>query len=155
MLAEHNVHATPMLRRLLTMMFEQARAVPSDLHSDYVSHTVDALTLRAALYRDPRAQGRPGTRLGRHPPVTFAQSVESMLRSLNNIQEPLHQSFWFYLLMSPGTYVSIGDYMISFGAVAAPPLLLMARDTLAMASDNGVSARRRRRLPFALLLALA
>lgn len=41
--------------------------------------------------------------------------LEGTLRSLNNVQEHLHQSFYYYLLPSPRTYIPIGHYMISFG----------------------------------------
>ncbi|KAG1174609.1 hypothetical protein G6F70_006567 [Rhizopus microsporus] len=44
--------------------------------------------------------------------------VESTFRSLNNLLEHFHQSFFFYLLPSPHRYVSISQYM--------PPAILFA-----------------------------
>ena len=43
--------------------------------------------------------------------------VEGVFRSLNNLLERFHQSFFFYLLPSTDRYVSIGLYM--------PPFALM------------------------------
>lgn len=40
------------------------------------------------------------------------------MRSLNNLLERFHQSFFFYLLPSPTRYVSIGVYM--------PPFMVMS-----------------------------
>lgn len=34
--------------------------------------------------------------------------VESIIRSLNNLLERFHQSYFFYLLPSTDTYISIG-----------------------------------------------
>jgi hypothetical protein len=44
--------------------------------------------------------------------------VESTFRSLSNLLEHLHQSFFFYLLPTPERYISIGSYL--------PPVLLLA-----------------------------
>jgi glycosylphosphatidylinositol transamidase len=44
--------------------------------------------------------------------------IESTARSLNNLLEHFHQSFFFYLLPGPRRYVSIGMYY--------PPLVLVA-----------------------------
>jgi Gaa1-like, GPI transamidase component len=44
--------------------------------------------------------------------------VESTFRSLNNLLEHLHQSFFFYFLTNAERYVSIGMYM--------PPVILFA-----------------------------
>lgn len=44
--------------------------------------------------------------------------VESTFRSLNNLLEHFHQSFFFYLLPQPNRYVSISQYM--------PPVILFA-----------------------------
>lgn len=49
---------------------------------------------------------------------SFKSLVESTFRSLNNLLEHFHQSFFFYLLLKPNRYVSIGDYM--------PPVILFA-----------------------------
>lgn len=45
--------------------------------------------------------------------------VESIVRSLNNLLERFHQSFFFYLLLSTDKYVSIGVYLISLVLITA------------------------------------
>lgn len=35
--------------------------------------------------------------------------VESIIRSINNLLERFHQSYFFYLLPSTDTYISIGE----------------------------------------------
>lgn len=56
--------------------------------------------------------------LTRHDCPCFCRVVESTLRSLNNLLERFHQSFFFYLLPSSWRYISIGVYM--------PPFMVMA-----------------------------
>ena len=51
--------------------------------------------------------------------MALGRTVESICRSLNNLLEHLHQSFFFYLLMQSNRFVSIGTYLPSAMAVAA------------------------------------
>jgi glycosylphosphatidylinositol transamidase len=60
---------------------------------------IDAITLRAR-----------GT-TGPFDITTFGRMAESTLRSINNLLEHFHQSFFFYLLLSPTKFVSIGTYL--------------------------------------------
>jgi glycosylphosphatidylinositol transamidase len=55
---------------------------------------------------------------------TAGRIIEGIFRSLNNLLERFHQSFFFYLLPSTGRYVSIGMYMPGFGLLAGSMLLL-------------------------------
>ena len=48
--------------------------------------------------------------------------VEGIFRSLNNLLERFHQSFFFYLLPATNRYVSIGLYMPPFAVLALPVL---------------------------------
>ena len=50
--------------------------------------------------------------------MTLGRLVESTFRSLNNLLEHLHQSFFFYLLMHARRFVSIGTYLPSAMLVA-------------------------------------
>lgn len=46
------------------------------------------------------------------PDITqFGRIVDSTFRSVNNLLEKFHQSFFFYLLLSPKHFVSIGTYL--------------------------------------------
>lgn len=48
------------------------------------------------------------------PDITqFGRIVDSTFRSVNNLLEKFHQSFFFYLLLSPTNFVSIGTYLPS------------------------------------------
>ena len=49
--------------------------------------------------------------------------IEGVCRSLNNLLERFHQSFFFYLLPATDRYVSIGLYMPPFGVLASPVLI--------------------------------
>lgn len=42
------------------------------------------------------------------------------MRSVNNLLEKFHQSFFLYLLTSPGKFISVGVYMIPFALIIAP-----------------------------------
>ncbi|KAK2975248.1 hypothetical protein RJ640_028000, partial [Escallonia rubra] len=61
-----------------------------------------------------------------HPSVigTIRQSklrlVEGVIRSINNLLEKFHQSFFLYLLTSSNKFVSVGVYMIAFALLVAP-----------------------------------
>lgn len=50
------------------------------------------------------------------------RALEGMFRSLNNLLERFHQSFFFYLLPSTHRYVSIGLYMPPLGCLIVGPL---------------------------------
>lgn len=46
--------------------------------------------------------------------------IEGVVRSVNNLLEKFHQSFFLYLLTSPSKFVSVGVYMIAFALLVAP-----------------------------------
>jgi GPI-anchor transamidase subunit GAA1 len=39
--------------------------------------------------------------------------IESTLRTMNNLLERLHASFFFYLMTGPGTFLKIGEFLPS------------------------------------------
>nr|XP_016482454.1 PREDICTED: glycosylphosphatidylinositol anchor attachment 1 protein-like [Nicotiana tabacum] len=59
--------------------------------------------------------------------------VEGVIRSVNNLLEKFHQSFFLYLLTSPNRFVSVGVYMIPFALLVAP-LPMVAASLFADAS---------------------
>ena len=70
------------------------------------------------------------------PDITqFGRIVDSSFRSVNNLLEKFHQSFFFYLLLSPTHFVSIGTYLPSAAVIA---LLFVVSSIYAIA--RGVSA---------------
>lgn len=150
-LREATGEPSSLLRQLLSTMSDQALSLPTGPHSAFVEHNIAAVTLHGATALN-QARNRHG-RVGKYSILEYVHIIEQSLRSLNNILEPLHQSFWFYLLLGPLNYVAIGDYMISLAPIAALPLLLLMRDTLAMAAANAQSPANRRRQAKALELA--
>lgn len=55
--------------------------------------------------------------------MALLKIIEGISRSLNNLLERFHQSFFFYLIISSDRFVSIGDYMPSIGLMAASLLI--------------------------------
>lgn len=50
----------------------------------------------------------------------YYRLIEGVVRSVNNLLEKFHQSFFLYLLTSPSKFVSVGVYMIAFALLVAP-----------------------------------
>jgi GPI-anchor transamidase subunit GAA1 len=95
--------------RLMTLargMLNQALGHGTGPHSGFMRYHVDAITLQAV-----------GD--GWHDEMSLGRTIEGLFRSLNNLLEHLHQSFFFYLLMHPSRFVSIGTYLPSAMAIAA------------------------------------
>ena len=89
--------------RLQTMvrgMTKQGLGYATGAHSSFMPYHIDAITLqtKGEGWEDEMALGR---------------TIESLCRSLNNLLEHLHQSFFFYLLMQSNRFVSIGTYLPS------------------------------------------
>lgn len=53
----------------------------------------------------------------------FFRILEGIFRSLNNLLERFHQSFFFYILPGTRNYISIGMYMPPFGLICATGLI--------------------------------
>lgn len=87
-------------------MRNQAVGHSTGAHSVFMPYHIDAITLTAVGH-------------GQQDEMAFGRVVESLTRSLNNLLEKLHQSFFFYLLMQNIRFVSIGTYLPSAMAVGA------------------------------------
>ncbi|KAF5396644.1 Glycosylphosphatidylinositol anchor attachment 1 [Paragonimus heterotremus] len=105
---------------LLQAVWTQASGSPAGLHGLLINYQIPAVTLRgpSRSFKTTR-ESRQSTNVGK--------LVEGVLRSLNNLQERLHQSFWYYLLPNPLRYISIGVYM--------PPVLLLVGSLLIKVSN--------------------
>ncbi|VDP88128.1 unnamed protein product [Echinostoma caproni] len=95
---------------LAQAVWTQAPGSPAGLHGLLINYQIPAVTLRGpSPYVFFKSSRSPGIKTGKF--------LEGILRSLNNLQERMHQSFWYYLLPSPLRYISIGVYM--------PPVLIL------------------------------
>jgi maltodextrin utilization protein YvdJ len=55
--------------------------------------------------------------------VQHSSTVESTLRTMNNLLERLHASFFFYILTTPSSFLKIGSYLPSVVLVAVSLML--------------------------------
>eukprot|EP01118_Nematostelium_gracile_P000863 TRINITY_DN1085_c0_g1_i3.p1 TRINITY_DN1085_c0_g1~~TRINITY_DN1085_c0_g1_i3.p1 ORF type:complete len:571 (+),score=113.00 TRINITY_DN1085_c0_g1_i3:55-1767(+) len=96
---------------LLNFMANQAQGIPTGDHGLFGMYHIDAVTLKTIQNSN-----------GNHPVniMALARVIEGTVRSLNNLIEHLHQSFYYYLLPSPDRYISIGEYMISLALILFP-----------------------------------
>ena len=83
----------------------QAAGKVTGPHSAFMPFHVDAVTIQTV-----------GD--GWHDEMSLGMVIESGTRSINNLLEKLHQSFFFYLLLAPERFVSIGTYLPSAMLVA-------------------------------------
>ncbi|KAG0305198.1 Glycosyl phosphatidyl inositol protein transamidase complex subunit [Linnemannia gamsii] len=97
------------LRKMLYQMKYQAVGTPTGNHGLYLKYKIDAITLYGI--------DRPGWHSQRFNLFRVGVLLESAVRSLNNLLEHLHQSFFFYLLSDVRRYTSIGLYM--------PPVIIL------------------------------
>lgn len=102
---DHDDSYDARLETILRGMVKQGFGYATGAHSSFMPYHVDAITLqtKGEGWQDEMALGR---------------TVESLVRSLNNLLEHLHQSFFFYLLMQSNQFVSIGTYLPSAMLVA-------------------------------------
>lgn len=102
-------HSDTYQERLQTMlrgMLSQGLGHATGPHSAFIPYHVDAITL--VTVGD-----------GWHDEMGLGRTIESLFRSLNNLLEHLHQSFFFYLLLEAKRFVSIGTYLPSAMLIAA------------------------------------
>lgn len=128
------------MRNVLTMMLNQASGVPSGLHGLFLRYRIDALTLCGV-------QGPLSVRLG---VWQTAMVVESTFRSLNNLLERFHQSFFYYLLAQPYRYISIAMYYPPLGLIVAGMLLVVRMILMVSHCINTLRFVNNRRLVFGL-----
>ncbi|PYH46859.1 rhomboid protein 2 [Aspergillus saccharolyticus JOP 1030-1] len=102
---DHNDSYEMRLQTIMRGMVKQGFGYATGPHSSFMPYHIDAITLQAKGdgWQDEMALGR---------------TIEGLCRSLNNLLEHLHQSFFFYLLMQANRFVSIGTYLPSAMLIA-------------------------------------
>lgn len=102
----HNGSYKHRVETMLRAMLKQGLGYATGAHSSFIPYHVDAVTLQ------PYGKGF-------HDEMAMGRVIEGSFRSLNNLLEHLHQSFFFYLLMQRDRFVSIGTYLPSAMLLAA------------------------------------
>ncbi|KAF3444604.1 hypothetical protein FNV43_RR14296 [Rhamnella rubrinervis] len=100
---------------LASSLYNQALGVPTGPHGAFRDYQVDAITLEIssrASFDNKNSRNEFLLRGGR--------LIEGVIRSVNNLLEKFHQSFFLYLLTSPSKFVSVGVYMIALALLVAP-----------------------------------
>ncbi|XP_017881920.2 glycosylphosphatidylinositol anchor attachment 1 protein [Ceratina calcarata] len=96
---------------LLMMIMTQATGVPTGNHGLFHRFGIEAITLEGFE--------KAGHQSGDENLYQVGCIIESIVRSLNNLLERFHQSYFFYLLPSTDTYISIGLYIRSLVLIIA------------------------------------
>ncbi|CAE1241658.1 GAA1 [Acanthosepion pharaonis] len=102
------------LLTMLRMMKTQASGSPSGNHGLFHRYHIEAVTLQGMS----RVHGHKNFGL-----MVTGRIVEGIFRSLNNLLERFHQSFFFYIMPATNRYISIGLYMPPFSLMAAAGLI--------------------------------
>ena len=97
-----------MLQTSLLGMWQQASGRPISGHALFLPYHIDALSIKC----QPQPQIEPSRR--RVPNMGYAnmaKTIEGTVRSINNLLERFHQSFFYYVMPSTNNYISIGLYI--------------------------------------------
>lgn len=104
-------------KHMISMILTQSTGVPNGNHGLFYRYGIEAVTLeghrREHSNHQRRAQGASA----------ILKLIEGIARSLNNLLERFHQSFFFYILVASDRFVSIGDYMPALGAMVGALLM--------------------------------
>ncbi|KAI0748103.1 Gaa1-domain-containing protein [Daedaleopsis nitida] len=88
-------------KNVVCHMNYQARGLASGVHGLLHQFRIDAITVFAV------------PAMGPHGFHALGRILESSLRTMNNLLERLHASFFFFLLVGPTTFMKIGSYLPS------------------------------------------
>lgn len=129
------------LRTIAAGLATQSLGHATGPHSAFMPYHIDAITLRTM-----------GD--GWHDEMSLGRVTESVTRSINNLLEHLHQSFFFYILLNSNRFVSIGNYlpaaMLIAGSFTISALALWVqsgRAPLPEATPAQPSEEKRSKLP--------
>lgn len=122
------------LESLAKMSVRQAFGTSAALHGPFLRYSIDSVTIsaRARGNMDPNVAEKSVKDLFEYAALFLTlccRIIESTIRSINNILEHLHQSFFFYLLPDAEHYVSISNYIpitCAFGLALGVKVMLVA-----------------------------
>ena len=116
---------------LIDFMLTQAFAPSISAHSIFNAYSIHSVTLIAENHgSQAKLHGSANCKFKELSILELGKTVEAVVRSLSNLLERFHQSFYFYLRPSTFEYIAIGDYYIFF----APVFLPLVFETLRFAS---------------------
>ncbi|KAH9644358.1 hypothetical protein HF086_006386 [Spodoptera exigua] len=95
------------------MIWTNGRMVPDGNHGLFHRFGIEAVTLEGRDVLDPSGKVPRVNSLSSCSFYKLGIALESILRSLNNLLERFHQSYFFYILASTDRFISIGQYMPS------------------------------------------
>lgn len=98
---------------MLGMVSTQLAGVPNGNHGLFHRFGIEAVTLEGRDASDPAGVPPKVNALTSCNFYRLGVALESILRSLNNLLERFHQSYFFYLLAATNRFISIGQYMPS------------------------------------------
>uniref|UniRef100_A0A1A9WAP1 Uncharacterized protein n=1 Tax=Glossina brevipalpis TaxID=37001 RepID=A0A1A9WAP1_9MUSC len=128
------------VKNMLSMLLTQSTGVPTGNHGLFHRHRVEALTLEGVKKHTNGAHG--------HNSLALLKTIEGISRSLNNLLEKFHQSYFFYILVHNDRFVSIGDYMPCMILLVFPLFIkafllwLMANDDTLFDSEDDVEVEQ-------------
>lgn len=128
---------------LASSLYYQALGIPTGPHGAFRDFQVDAITLEISPKVSPHNKARHNEFL-----LRGGRLVEGVIRSINNLLEKFHQSFFLYMLTSPSKFVSVGVYMIAFALLVAP-LPLVAASLYADANQLDLGVKNTKSTPTA------
>jgi len=97
----------------------QSTGTPSGSHGFFLKYGIESVTLLGKTAKNCKARS----------PVSYSdigRILEATFRSLNNLLERLHQSFFFYLKTTPNRFISIGLYFPPIALILFPIALKAA-----------------------------
>ncbi|XP_023550991.1 glycosylphosphatidylinositol anchor attachment 1 protein-like isoform X1 [Cucurbita pepo subsp. pepo] len=100
---------------LASSLYYQAVGIPTGPHGAFRDYQIDAITVEMS----PKFSS--GVKVRRDEFILRGgRLIEGVVRSVNNLLEKFHQSFFLYLMVSTSKFVSVGVYMIAFALLVAP-----------------------------------
>lgn len=100
---------------LASSIYNQALGVPTGSHGAFRDYQVDAVSLEFSPTFYIRNENAKSSFL-----VRGGRLLEGVVRSVNNLLEKFHQSFFLYFLTAPSKFISVGVYMIPFALLVVP-----------------------------------
>lgn len=100
---------------LANSMYNQALGVPTGSHGAFRDYQVDAVSLEFSPTFHVKNENAKSLFL-----LKGGRLIEGVARSVNNLLEKFHQSFFLYFLTGPSKFISVGVYMIPFALLLAP-----------------------------------